>query len=212
MRADVATGKGGLEAALAERLEAEAALLASSLAAATAWAVFGLVGRTEVGRTLVLPLAQLGRLDGAPLAELIRLAGGEARPVGTVRDCPDAAIARALDEAPAGAALVVDPELPEVLPPASFLWLCRQARVPALIVDPASGRWAAWADGGAALVVLDCRTLLGVEAGILAGTAEAVAACRAAEAASAAFRAPTALRAALGAALAAGEQGQGQGP
>ena len=77
--------------------------------------------------------------------------------------------------------------------------------MPALILDPASGRWAAWVDGGAALVVLDCRTLLGVEAGILAGNAEAIAACRAAEAASAAFHAPPALRAALAGALAARE-------
>jgi len=195
----------GLEAVLAARLEAEEALLAASLAAATVWATAGLLGRGDKGRRVVLPLAHLARLDGAPLTELIRVAGGEPEAVGTVRDCPEAEFARALADRPAAALLLVDPELPEVLSPARFLWLCRQAEVPALILDPASGRWAAWADGGAALVVLDAGALLAVEAGILAGTAEAIAACRAAEAASAAFRAPPALRAALAQALAAGE-------
>jgi seryl-tRNA(Sec) selenium transferase len=100
--------------------------------------------------------------------------------------------------------LFVDRELPEVLAPARFLWLCRRAGVPALILDPASGRWAAWADGGADLVVLDGRALAGTEAGILAGTAEAIAACAGVELA-AAFRAPAPVRAALEAALAGAE-------
>lgn len=205
MAGTVPNDPAGLEAVLAERLEAEGALLAASLAAATVWATAGLLGPGDKGGRVVLPLAHLARLDGAPLAELIRLAGGEPRAIGTVRDCPEAELARALADRPAAALLLVDPELPEVLAPARFLWLCRQAAVPALILDPASGRWAAWADGGAALVVLDAGALLGVEAGILAGTAEAIAACRAAEAASAAFHAPPTLRAALAGALAAGE-------
>jgi seryl-tRNA(Sec) selenium transferase len=205
MAGTVPNDPAGLEAVLADRLEAEGALLAASLAAATVWAAAGLLGPGDKGGRVVLPLAHLARLDGAPLTELIRLAGGAVTTLGTVRDCPETALERALGEAPAAAALVVDPELPEVLPPARFLWLCRQARVPALILDPASGRWTAWADGGAALVVLDGRALLGVEAGILAGTAEAIAACRAAEAPSAAFRAPTGPARRATGALVAGE-------
>lgn len=203
--------EASIERAIAERLEAEAALVAASLAAAFCWALAGLIARAAPARGVVLPLAQLGRIEGAPLAGLIRLAGGRPRPVGTVADCPEPAFARALEERPATALLVVDPALPEVLPPASFLWCCRRARVPALILDAASGRWAAWADGGAALVVLDGAAWAGPACGILAGTGEAIAACRAAEAAAAAFRAPPVLRAGLAAVLAAGRQGQGQG-
>lgn len=194
---------------LAEKLEAEAVLPAASLAAALAWALAGLIARAAPAHRVLLPLAQLGRLEGAPLAALIRLAGGRPRPVGTVVDCPEPAFARALEERPAAALLVVDPALPEVLAPATFLFSCRRAAVPALILDPASQRWAAWADGGATLVVLDGAALTGVACGILAGTGEAIAACRAAEAAAAAFRAPPALEAALAAALAAGDERQG---
>lgn len=190
-----------LEAALADRLEAEAALLAASPAAALAWAVAGLLGRAAGPTALVLPTAHLARLDGAPLAGLVTLAGGTVRPVGTIADCPEAALEAALAGA-AAALVVVDPALPEVVAPARFLWLCRRAAVPGVILDPASRRWSAWADGGAALVVADGRALPGVEAGILAGTAEAVEACRRAAAAAAAFRAPEPSRAALAAALA----------
>ncbi len=195
-----------LEAVLAERLEVEAALLAASLPAALAWAVAGLVERTSGSRSIAVPLGRLGRLEGAPIAALIGLGGGTPLPVGTVRDCPEAEFERALAEPAAAALLVVEPELPDVLAPARFLWLCRRAEVPAVILDPGSGRWAAWADGGASLVLLDGRALAGVEAGILAGTAEAIAACARCEAAAAAFAAPGPLRTALVEALRAGER------
>jgi seryl-tRNA(Sec) selenium transferase len=191
-----------LATALAERLEAEAALLAAALPAALAWAVAGLVARAGGPRSILVPLGQLGRLEAAPLAALIGLGGGTPLPVGTVRDCPEAELERALAEPPAAALLVLEPELPELVAPARFLWLCRRAHVPAVILDPGSGRWAAWADGGASLVLLDGRALAGVEAGVLAGTAAAIAACRATPVA-AAFRAPEPVRVALAAALAA---------
>ncbi|MCS7268953.1 MAG: hypothetical protein NZ704_12945 [Geminicoccaceae bacterium] len=203
------------EARLVDRLrallECEAVLVAASLPAALAWAVAGLLRRSERGAALVLPLAHLGRLQGAPLAELIRLGGAELRPVGTVGDCPEAEFVAALRRGAAGALLFVAPEPPEVLAPARFLWLCRCEGVPAVVLDPASGRWAAWADGGAALVLLDGAALGGVACGLLAGSEEAIAACRAAEAAAAAFRAPGALLSALSAAFAASEKEQGRG-
>jgi seryl-tRNA(Sec) selenium transferase len=211
MPRSVPNDPAALETALAERLEAEGALLAASLAAATVWALAGLLGRGATGRDVLLPLAHLGRIEGAPLAELIRLAGAEPRAVGTVRDCPEAELARALADRPAAALLLVDPELPEVVPPARFLWLAREAAVPSLLLDAASGRWTAWLDGGASLVLLEAEALAGVEGGILVGDATAIAACRAAEAASAACRAPTALRTALAAALAAREEREGRG-
>lgn len=203
-----AVDAGGTEIAtvLAERLEAEAALLAASLPAALAWAVAGLVQRASGSRSIVVPLGRLGRLAGAPLSALIGLGGGTPLPVGTVRDCPEAELERALAAPPAAALLVLEPELPELLAPARFLWLCRRARVPAVILDPGSGRWAAWADGGASLVLLDGRALAGVEVGILAGTAEAIAACAQCEAAAATFAAPGPLRAALAEALRTGQR------
>lgn len=200
-----ATGKE-LETVLAERLEAEAALVAASLPAALAWAVAGLVQRASGSCSIAVPLGRLGRLEGAPLAALIRLGGGTPLPVGTVRDCPEAELERALAEPAAAALLVLEPDLPELLAPARFLWLCRRAKVPAVILDPSCGRWAAWADGGASLVLLDGRALAGVEAGILAGTAASIAACARCEAAAAAFAAPGPLRAALVEALRAGER------
>lgn len=199
-----------IEEVIAARLEADAVLLAASLAAASAWAVGGLVALRAPERRIVVPLAHLGRIAGAPLADLVRLAGAWLRPVGTVDACAEAAFARALDEKPAAALLYLDGKLPEVLAPARFLWLCRQAQVPAVVLDPNSGRWAAWADGGAALVVLDGGALLGVEVGLIAGSAEAITACRALSVA-AAFAAPATARSALAAALAAREQGESEG-
>jgi seryl-tRNA(Sec) selenium transferase len=202
------------EAGLAARLEAEAALVAASLAAGCAWAAAGLVrlaGPAAAGERpgIVLPTAHLTRLGGAPLAALLRLGGAHPVPVGTVRDCPEEELREALGAAAAGL-LVVDAGLTEVVAPARFLWLCREAGRPALVLDPASGRWPAWADGGAALVLSDGAALAGVASGILAGAAAAIAACRAVPAA-AAFAAPAAVLEAIARRSVAGEPAQCQG-
>lgn len=193
------------EAGLARRLEAEAVAVAASLAAACAWAAAGLVRPAPAAvPRIVLPTAHLLRVEGAPLAALLRLGGAEPVPVGTVRDCPETELEDALAAAAAGLLVVAD-GVPEVVAPARFLWRCRCAGRPALLLDPASGRWAAWADGGADLVLIDGAVLTGVASGILAGSAGAIGACREARAAAAAFAAPPAVLEALAAGSAAGE-------
>lgn len=200
------------EPRLAGRLEAEAVAVAASLAAACAWAAAGLARRSAPAPQpsaaprprIVLPTAHLIRLGGAPLAALLRLGGAEPVPVGTVRDCLEAELDEALAMAAAGL-VVVGEGVPELVAPARFLWLCRRAEVPALVLDPASGGWTAWADGGASLVLAEGAAVAGVACGILAGSAAWIGACRDARAAAAAFAAPPAVRQALAAGSAARE-------
>lgn len=181
-----------LSRAVAERLHAEGGLATASLAGAVTLAaaacltgldlarVRALPDRLAGGRGVAVPAGQFVTFGDAPLEQLLRLAGAVPVPVGTV----DAGGRHELEAAlgpdmVAGLWVVGETTKPRDGPDlAGFVYTCRRAGKRTVVVDPASGRWTAWLDAGADLVVLDARAGLGgPEGGVLAGRLEAVRAC-----------------------------------
>jgi seryl-tRNA(Sec) selenium transferase len=161
---------------------ADGAVAASSLEAAVTLAAAAFIAGTEPGRIARLPdvagpcaiVLQKGHAVrlGAPLTTLLRLAGAVPVEVGTVESCEAHELAAALDDAAVGAISHVGTAsaVGALLDPASMSWACRRAGKPLLVVDAASGGWAAWLDTGAALVALDVAAGVGgAEGGLLIG-------------------------------------------
>jgi D-glucosaminate-6-phosphate ammonia-lyase len=175
-------------AALARLLTAEAACLCSSPAAAVAVAVAGRVagmdlaavrGLPEVAgreRRVVLPRGQVVELGGLSVLQLLRLGGAQPVEVGTVERCAAEELAAVLAGG-AAAGLYVDGG-PAPVGMAPFVWECRGAGVPALVVGVGAGSPLAALDAGADLLVLDVRQCHGgPPTGLIVGRGDLVAAC-----------------------------------
>lgn len=130
-------------------------------------------------RPIVLQRGHATVIDGVPLLQLLRLAGGAPVEVGTARTCAADELAAVLT-AGAAAGLFVAAEASEGLVDLPrFLWACRQARVPSIVLcGPALGPLAAL-DAGADLALVDPALVYdGPSAGLIAGGRGLVAACK----------------------------------
>jgi D-glucosaminate-6-phosphate ammonia-lyase len=174
--------------ALARLLTAEAACVCSSPAAAVAVAVAGCVagldlaavrGLPEVAgreRRVVLPRGQVVELDGVSVLQLLRLGGARPVEVGAVERCAAEELAAVLAGGAAAGLYVDAGHAPVGMAP--FVWECRGAGVPALVVGVGAGGPLAALDAGADLLVLDVsRCYGGPPAGLIAGRGDLVAAC-----------------------------------
>lgn len=216
------TDARNLDQLAAEAFAAEGAVAAASLDAALTLAAAALLAGAEPAKVALLPdvagprpiVLQKGHAVrlGAPLTTLLRLAGAVPVEVGTVEGCAAFELEAALDGA-AGAVCHVGAgsTAAGLLDVAAMSWACQQAGKPLLVVDAASGSWAAWLDAGAALVALDVEAGIGgAEGGLLIGRRpwiEAAAAQRAGIGAAlvAGPRQRAAIEAALGACYPAGQ-------
>jgi seryl-tRNA(Sec) selenium transferase len=185
------TGAGGGE--LAGLLTAEAAAVYRSLAGAVTVVAAALVAGTDPaaarrlpdagGRPdgVVLPLAQAVELeDGLALTQLLRLGGAAPRLVGTAGRCEPDEVAAELARDGGVAGLHVRGGVGEaaVIGMAAFIWACRTAGRPALVLDLTGEGPLAALDAGADLVLLDPATAFAApSAGLVAGRASLLAAC-----------------------------------
>ncbi len=155
-------------AVAATRLEAGVALAAAALLAGTGPERIGRLPDAAGPGSIVLQKGHAVRL-GAPLTALLRLAGALPVEVGTVESCTATELGAALGDTAAGALFHVGATAPAggLLDLPAVSWACRSAGKPLMVVDAASGNWAAWLDAGAALVVLDVEAGLGGAEGSL---------------------------------------------
>jgi D-glucosaminate-6-phosphate ammonia-lyase len=174
--------------ALARLLTAEAACACSSFAGAAVVAVAGRVAGMDLAaarrlpdaagreRRVVLPRAQVVELAGCSVLQLLRVAGAEPVEVGTVERCAVEELAAVLAE---GAVAGVHVERgPSPIGMAPFIWACRGAGVPAVVLGTGSAGPLAPLDAGADLLVLDvARCYAGPSAGLIVGRRDLVAAC-----------------------------------
>jgi L-seryl-tRNA(Ser) seleniumtransferase len=176
---------------LARLLTAEAAHVCSSIAGAAVVAVAGCVTGSDLAtalrlpdvdrreRRIVLQLGQAAELGGVRLLQVLRLAGAQPVTVGMARACNEDELAATLAEGASAGLFVADPanDATGLVPLAPFVWACRRAGVPSLVLVP-GGLPLAALDAGADLVVVDvARVYGGPEAGLIAGRADLVAAC-----------------------------------
>lgn len=180
----------GDAALLAEMLTAEAVWVASSVAGGIVTAVAAcLAGRNlaavrrlpDTGgreRRVVVPLGQMRAVDGVLLEQLVRLAGAAPVLVGTAAACEADELAAFL-AAGAAAALWLEPEAGAgPMEMARFVWTCRAAAAPAIVVTGARTGVLSVLDAGATLAIVDGASYGVADAGVIAGQADLVAACR----------------------------------
>lgn len=127
-------------------------------------------------RRLVLQRRQVVEVDGVSLLQLLQLAGAEPVEVGTASRCGMDELAAYLAAGAAAGLFLAEAGAPGELP--AFVWACRSARVPALVLaDPTVGPLAAL-DAGADLVLVDvARTYGGPALGLIVGREPLVRAC-----------------------------------
>jgi seryl-tRNA(Sec) selenium transferase len=125
---------------------------------------------------LVLQRRQAVELAGVSLLQLLRLAGAAPVEVGTASGCETEELSAHLAEGAAAGLFLAEGVAPGELP--AFVWACREARVPALVLaDPTAGPLAAL-DAGADLVLVDvARTYGGPALGLIVGREPLVRAC-----------------------------------
>ncbi|MDX6749025.1 hypothetical protein SH611_04315 [Geminicoccaceae bacterium 1502E] len=174
--------------AVAERLAAQDAVVAASLPAAVSLACAALLCGHDLARIRALPgrsgpsaiALQKGHAVtvGAPLCQLVRLAGAEPREAGAVDQCLAAELEALLEAGAVAGLWVAGAGAPSLLDLPAFHWACRSWDRPVLVVDPASGNWAARLDAGASLVALDGAALGGPPCGVVVGAGPLIEACR----------------------------------
>lgn len=177
-------------AVLARLLTAPAAHAASSPAGALLVAVAALLTRADAAAALRLPVVddrdvrvviQRGHvveLGGLPVERLLRLTGARPVEIGAVDHCAAAELQAVLADGAAGAVFVERPEAAGagLIGPSAFVWACRQAAVPCLVV--AAGTPLPALDAGADLALVDlAATYGGNELGLVVGRADLIAAC-----------------------------------
>lgn len=127
-------------------------------------------------RRLVLQRRHVVEVEGVSLLQLLRLAGAIPVETGAASGCGTDELAAHLAQGAAAGLFVAEGAAPGELP--AFVWACREARVPALVLaDPTVGPLAAL-DAGADLVVVDvARTYGGRALGLIVGREPLVRAC-----------------------------------
>lgn len=127
-------------------------------------------------RRLVLQRRHVVEVEGISLLQLLRLAGAAPIEVGTASGCRTDELSAHLALGAAAGLFLAEGVAPGELP--AFVWACREARVPALVLaDPTVGPLAAL-DAGAELVLVDvARTYGGPALGLIVGREPLVRAC-----------------------------------
>lgn len=175
-------------ATLARLLAAPAAFPCSTPAGALLVAVAAAITGADLAAALRLPdaggrerriVVQRGHVvefGGLSVAQILRIAGALPVEAGTVGRCRGPELAALLAEGAAGGLFIEGAPRPGLLGMAEFVWACRCAGVPSVVV-PANAPLAAL-DAGADLVVVDvAQAYGGQELGLIVGRADALAAC-----------------------------------
>lgn len=173
---------------LARLLMAPAAFACSTPAGALVVAVAATISGPDLAVALRLPdagarecrlVVQRGHMvevDGLSAAQILRVAGASPVEVGTVERCREAELAALLADGAAGGLFIAGMPGAGLLGMAEFVWACRRAAVPALVLT-ADAPLAAL-DAGADLVVVDvARAFGGPQLGLIVGRPEGLAAC-----------------------------------
>lgn len=127
-------------------------------------------------RRIVVQCGQMVEFGGLSVAQILRITGALPVEAGTVGCCRGPELAALLAEGAAGGLFIEGAPGPELVGMAEFVWACRCAGVPSVVV-PANAPLAAL-DAGADLVVVDvAQAYGGQELGLIVGRAEAQAAC-----------------------------------
>ena len=131
-------------------------------------------------RRIVLQRAQAGAIGAMPLLQLLRLAGARPTEVGTSVACAADELAAMLAcGAAAGLCRHDGRPASDLVDLPGFVWACRRAGVPALVLCEGAVSPLAALDAGADLVLLDPAACYGGEAaGLVLGDAERVGWCR----------------------------------
>ncbi len=178
-------------ASLAQLLTAPAACACGSLAGALVVAVAAAITGTDVAavlrlpdptgreRRLVVQRSHVVEVSGVALTQLVRFAGGVPVEAGTAERCHATDLGALLADG-ATCGLFVEPKrrgAGEVVGMAEFVWACRRAEIPSIVMQ--TGAPLAALDAGADLVLVDAAAAYGGTAiGLLAGRVDLIAACR----------------------------------
>jgi seryl-tRNA(Sec) selenium transferase len=169
--------------ALAGLLAAEAAHGWRTLAGAVVTAAAACITGEDLGTVLRLPetggrerrvVVQRGQvieLEGVSLLQLLRFAGAVPVEIGAARACPADALAAALAEgAAAGLLVATDAGEGGLVALAPFVWACREAGVPAVVIAGCPPMPLTALDAGADLVLFDAARIAGAPAaGLVVG-------------------------------------------
>jgi len=132
----------------------------------------------EVGgreRRVVLQRGQVRAIEGAPLLQILRLVGAQPVEVGTTTACAADELEAILAEGAAAGLYLAGPPLVG-LP--GFVWACRSAGVPSVVVGDGTLSPLAALDAGADLVLVDPAPLHGgPSAGLVLGRSDLVRCC-----------------------------------
>lgn len=181
------TGDDSLTA-VARLLTAEAAYLCRSLEAALVVTAAGCIAAPDPAEAttprpagqenrILVPRRQVVRLGELSILQLLRFVGGSPVEVGTAEGWAVDELAVALRQGAAAGLFVIgdDPPVAEQGDMARFVWTCRKAGMPAVVLIAAKASPLAALDAGADLVLLDpARCHGGSEAGIVAGRTDLV--------------------------------------
>jgi seryl-tRNA(Sec) selenium transferase len=131
-------------------------------------------GRRE--HRIVVQRGHVVELGGLSVAQILRIAGALPVEAGTVGRCREPELTALLAEGAASGLFIEAARGSELLGMAEFVWACRRAGVPSVVV--AADVPLAALDAGADLVVVDvAQAYGGQELGLIVGHAEALAAC-----------------------------------